>query len=87
MLKQSILKKASEEINLIKMANQKGFRILNFKIWGIEEHRRFENLDWQFSNTKISTNSLPFVTLIIGANATGKSRLLRILVDVFNDLF
>ncbi|MFC4739993.1 AAA family ATPase [Flavobacterium ponti] len=63
------------------------FRIIEFKIWDYKQYEKFENVTFNFSEEIDCDSDFPFITLIIGANATGKSRLLRILVEVFNDLY
>ncbi len=64
-----------------------GFRLLNFKIWGLKTHTRFENIDFIFTDANDHGKKFPYMSLIIGANATGKSRLLRVVVEIFNDLY
>lgn len=63
------------------------FKILNFSIWDYKQYEKFENVEFTFSDNIDSDSDLPFITLIIGANATGKSKLLKIIVETFNDLY
>ena len=63
------------------------FKILNFSIWDYKQYEKFENVNFTFSDDNDSGSDLPFITLVIGANATGKSRLLRIIVETINDLY
>ncbi len=63
------------------------FKIKEFKIWGLKGFEKFDNVNFELSDLDISKLEFPYITLIIGANATGKSRLLRILTEVFNDLY
>jgi hypothetical protein len=62
------------------------FRIKRLRIWNTREHQRLENVEFQFSDDVVLSD-FPFVTLVIGANTTGKSRLLRIILDILNDLY
>src|SRR5690349_7178243 len=64
------------------------FSLKKLRVWNSREHDHFEDIDFVFCEDEIVSDSgFPFVTLIIGANTTGKSRLLRIVVDIFNDLY
>jgi predicted ATP-dependent endonuclease of OLD family len=63
------------------------FKILNLSVWDYKQYEKFENVTFNFSEENDMDSDFPFITLVIGANATGKSRLLRILVEVFNDLY
>lgn len=48
----------------------------------------FEAGKYEFIQDELINNcKLPFTTLIIGPNGTGKSRLLRVIIDIYNDLF
>lgn len=58
------------------------FRLLSFEYENFNEKNNYE-----FSPEGKLKNSLPYSTLLIGPNGTGKSRLLRALADAFNDLY
>lgn len=63
----------------------KGFRLISLKL---EETEEYDSGFYQFGviNNR-EKPKLPFTTLLIGPNGTGKSRLLKIIVDIFNDLY
>lgn len=62
------------------------FRLISLQL---KESNEFDSHIFQFSNEKEKekTRTLPKTTLIIGSNGTGKSRLLRVILDIFNDLY
>src|SRR5690349_13854018 len=61
------------------------FKIRKLYIGENLEFPKFQDIEFQFSKVENSIN-YPYTTLIIGANTTGKSRLLRTVLDIFNDL-
>jgi len=58
------------------------FRI---KSLSLENHQLLGNNNFDFC-TKEYGNENPFISLIIGVNGTGKSRLLRFILEIFNNL-
>ena len=63
----------------------KKFRLISLKL---SESDEFDSGYYQFSNELFNTSSkAPYTTLVIGPNGTGKSRLLKTVLDVFNDLY
>ncbi len=62
-----------------------GFRLISLEL---KDSLEFDAGFYQFSNDDISSNNkFPYQTLLIGPNGTGKSRLLKIVLDIFNDLY
>jgi len=59
----------------------------NFRLLTFEYENFNEKVNYEFSPESEQNYSLPYSTLLIGSNGTGKSRLLRALADVFNDLY
>jgi ABC-type Mn2+/Zn2+ transport system ATPase subunit len=63
----------------------KKFRLISIELSDSEE---FDKGLYQFSHDSMTAvNSVPYTTLVIGPNGTGKSRLLKIVLDIFNDLY
>ena len=60
--------------------------LFRLKSLTLKDSPDFEEGNFEFSNEG-TVGKLPFTTLVIGANGTGKSRLLRAIIDIFNDLF
>ncbi len=58
------------------------FRLISFEYENFSEKNKYD-----FSPGSKLKYSLPYSTLLIGSNGTGKSRLLRALADAFNDLY
>lgn len=67
------------------MIGKNKFRLLSLTL---NESKEFEEGIFQFYplDNKRRANC-PFTTLIIGPNGTGKSRLLKIIIEIFNDLY
>jgi len=64
---------------------QNNFRLISLTL---KDSTEFEAGHFQFIQDDLLENSsLPFTTLVIGPNGTGKSRLLRVIIDIFNDLY
>lgn len=61
-----------------------GFRL---KRLTLTESEDFEEGEFEFIPDDVGSQKFPFTTLIIGPNGTGKSRLLKVLIDIFNDLY
>lgn len=64
------------------------YKHFRLKSLSLTESPDFEESFFEFiKDESIAKRKLPFTTLIIGPNGTGKSRLLRVLIDIFNDLY
>ncbi|WP_342304816.1 AAA family ATPase [Methanolobus sp. ZRKC5] len=61
------------------------FRLIKLEI---ENHQFLNKISIDFIEDKKYSNHLnnPFTTLIIGSNGTGKSQILRIIIDIFKEL-
>lgn len=59
----------------------------NFRLLSFEYENFTEKINYEFSPESEQNYSLPYSTLLIGSNGTGKSRLLRAIADAFNDLY
>lgn len=64
---------------------QNSFRLISLTL---KNSADFEPGYFQFIQDDLVDDSpLPFTTLVIGPNGTGKSRLLKVIIDIFNDLY
>ncbi len=59
--------------------------MLRIKFLKIKNHIFLKDCEFQFYNN-IEENKKPFMSLIIGANGTGKSQVLRFIINIFNNL-
>mgnify|MGYP003109959581 CR=1 FL=1 len=60
------------------------FRILSLTLIN---HKIFKDLQIDFADFEDYTKNQPYISLIIGANGTGKSNLLRVVSDIFRELY
>lgn len=68
-----------------KIKDKIGFKLKSITL---KDSSEFESSSFQFIQDEfVNNSSLPFTTLVIGPNGTGKSRLLRVIIDIFNDLY
>lgn len=66
----------------------KHYKYFRLKSLSLAESPDFEESFFEFiKDENLSKKKLPYTTLIIGPNGTGKSRLLRIIIDIFNDFY
>ncbi len=61
-----------------------GFRIISLDL---KNHKIFDNLSIDFTDTNDKgLIKQPYISLVIGSNGTGKSNLLRVIIDIFREI-
>jgi len=63
------------------------FKLISLKIGKENTENESKIQEYIFSTVANGNRQSPFISLIIGANATGKTRLLRLITEIFNDLY